>query len=67
MLPYTTLFRSLRTYRYEYKYEEKRNGAEIKKRGTGRPITPALVYQYFQAERHRDPGFTFSIKLEIKL
>ncbi len=51
--------------RYEYSYQDKRTGWEIRKQGVGRPLTPVRFYEELQRERREEPDFRLSVRVNI--
>jgi hypothetical protein len=49
--------------RYEYSYQDKQTGWEIRKQGVGRPITPGLFYRELLREQREEPDFRLSVRV----
>ena len=58
-----TLQVNLHTYRYDYRWVDRRTGREIRWSGAGRPLSPAEIYRQMRGERQRAPGFRLIIRI----
>lgn len=62
-----TLRINLHNYKYEYEFKDLGSGKEIKRKGIGRPLTPEDLYRQLRQEQAKDPQFSLSIRINIRL